>query len=276
MVMKKNSNEVVTSVGNTCAAKNEVIKSDFLLVHQKQPEGRCAKRKKAEDEHAISCENASFNKENSVPFRSDIQHMNGEHTGDKPLDLSDRFCGVRCQEKKQGSEETCKNKLKQVTLYDVFLQLGKPIHEGSSSVQNANNERSLFGRDMQEEPYVQEAVLAKTFADTKKQVQMKEEVPPLKITPLPSTVDTEQLFNDMKVCFFSQFFFSWNAKFKSWETIKLQYVVRLPVTMYQTERKQGQGMESLSQHLYFNQTPVDYQKIKYSRMSKVTSRNCSF
>lgn len=199
MVMKKNSNEVVTSVGNTCAAKNEVIKSDFLLVHQKQPEGRCAKRKKAEDEHAISCENASFNKENSVPFRSDIQHMNGEHTGDKPLDLSDRFCGVRCQEKKQGSEETCKNKLKQVTLYDVFLQLGKPIHEGSSSVQNANNERSLFGRDMQEEPYVQEAVLAKTFADTKKQVQMKEEVPPLKITPLPSTVDTEQLFNDMKV-----------------------------------------------------------------------------
>ncbi|XP_042725587.1 DNA endonuclease RBBP8 [Lagopus leucura] len=199
MVLKKNSNEVVTSVGNTCAAKNEVIKSDFLLIHQKQPEGRGAKRKIAEDEHVISCENASFNKENSAPFRSDIQHVNGEHTGDKPLDLSDRVCGVRCQEKKQGSEETCKNKLKQVTLYDVFLQLGKPIHEGSSSVQNANNERSLFGGEMQGEPYVQEAVLAKTFADTKKQIQMKEEVPPLKITPLPSTVDTEQLFNDVKV-----------------------------------------------------------------------------
>ncbi|XP_042694313.1 DNA endonuclease RBBP8 [Centrocercus urophasianus] len=199
MVLKKNSNEVVTSVGNTCAAKNEVIKSDFLLIHQKQPEGRGAKRKIAEDERVISCENASFNKENSAPFRSDIQHVNGEHTGDKPLDLSDRVCGVRCQEKKQGSEETCKNKLKQVTLYDVFLQLGKPIHEGSSSVQNASNERSLFGREMQGEPYVQEAVLAKTFADTKKQIQMKEEVPPLKITPLPSTVDTEQLFNDVKV-----------------------------------------------------------------------------
>ncbi|OXB81663.1 UNVERIFIED_CONTAM: hypothetical protein H355_008912 [Colinus virginianus] len=199
MVVKKNSNEVVTCVGNTCAAKNEVIKSDFLLIHQKQPEGRCAKRKKAEDEHAISCENASFNKENSVPFRSGIQHVNGEHAGDKPLDLSDRFSGVRCQEKKHGSEETCKNKLKQVTLYDVFLQLGKPIHEGSSSVQNASNERSLFGRDVQEEPYVQEAVLAKTIADTKRQIQMKEEVPPLKITPLPSSIDTEQLFNDVKV-----------------------------------------------------------------------------
>uniref|UniRef100_G1NCD6 DNA endonuclease RBBP8 n=1 Tax=Meleagris gallopavo TaxID=9103 RepID=G1NCD6_MELGA len=156
MVLKKNSNEVVTSVGNTCAAKNEVIKSDFLLVHQKQPEGRGAKRKIAEDEHIISCENASFNKENSAPFRSDIQHINGEHTG-------------------------------------------KPIHEGSSSVQNANNERSLFGRDMQGEPYVQEAVLAKTFADTKKQIHMKEEVPPLKITLLPSTVDTEQVFSDVKV-----------------------------------------------------------------------------
>ncbi|OXB56398.1 hypothetical protein ASZ78_004931 [Callipepla squamata] len=199
MVVKKNSNEVVTCVGNTCAAKNEVIKSDFLLIHQKQPEGRCAKRKKAEDEHAISCENASFNKENSVPFRSGIQHVNGEHAGDKPLDLSDRFSGVRCQEKKHGSEETCKNKLKQVTLYDVFLQLGKPVHEGSSSVQNASNERSLFGRDVQEEPYVQEAVLAKTIADTKRQIQMKEVVPPLKITPLPSSIDTEQLFNDMKV-----------------------------------------------------------------------------
>ncbi|NXC40275.1 CTIP endonuclease, partial [Penelope pileata] len=199
MVVKKNTNEAVTGVGSTCAAKNEVIKSDFLLVHQKQLEGRCAKRKKTEDEHAISCENASFNKENSVPFRSDVQHVNGEHTVDKPLDLSDRFSGVRCQEKKQGSEETCKSRLKQVTLYDVFLQLGKPIPEGSSSIQNANNERCLFGRDLQEGPYVQEAVLAKTFPDMKKQNQMKEEVPPLKITPLPSTVDTEQLFDGVKV-----------------------------------------------------------------------------
>ncbi|XP_021244689.1 DNA endonuclease RBBP8 isoform X2 [Numida meleagris] len=82
---------------------------------------------------------------------------------------------------------------------DWDSQLGKPIHEGSSSVQNANNERSLFGRDMREESYVQEAVLAKTFADTKKQIQMKEEVPPLKVTPLPSTIDTEQLFSDVKV-----------------------------------------------------------------------------
>ncbi|XP_050746989.1 DNA endonuclease RBBP8 [Gymnogyps californianus] len=199
MVVKKNTNEAVTCVGNTCAAKNEVIQSDFLLVHQKQLEGRCAKRKKAEDEHAISCEKTSFNKENSMPFRSDVQHINGEHTVDKPLDLSDRFSGVRCQQKRQGSEETCKNRLKQVTLHDIFSQLGKPIPEGSSSIQNANNESCLFGRDLQEESYVQEAMLGNTFPDKKNQTQMKEEVPPFRIAPLPSSAETEQLFDDVKV-----------------------------------------------------------------------------
>ncbi|NXX13669.1 CTIP endonuclease, partial [Podargus strigoides] len=199
MVVKKNAHEAVTCVGNTCTAKNEVIRSDFLLIHQKQLEGRCAKRKKAEDEHAISCEKASFNKENSMPFQSAAQHLNGEHTADKPLDLSDRFSGVRCQEKKQGSEETCKNRLKQVTLRDIFSQLGKPIPEGSSSIQNANNESCLFGRDIQEESYVQEAMLGKTFPDKKKQIQMEEVVPPFEIAPLLSSAETDQLFDDMKV-----------------------------------------------------------------------------
>ncbi|XP_040442966.1 DNA endonuclease RBBP8 [Falco naumanni] len=199
VVVKKNANEAVTCVGNTCTAKNEAIKSDFLLVHQKQLESRCAKRKKTEDEQAISCEKTSFNKENSIPFRSDVQNVNGEHTVDKPLDLSDRFSGVRCQEKKQGSEETCKSRLKQVTLHDVFSQLGKPIPEGSSSIQNANNESCLFGRDLQDKSYIQEAKLGKTFPDKKKQIQMKEEVSPFKIIPLPSSAEIEQLFDDVKV-----------------------------------------------------------------------------
>ncbi|XP_027531035.1 DNA endonuclease RBBP8 isoform X1 [Neopelma chrysocephalum] len=198
MVVKKNISEAVTCVGNTCTAKNEVIKSDFLLIHQKHLEGRCAKRKKTEDDHAVSCEKTSFNKENSVPFRSDVQHINGEHTVDKPLDLSDRFSGVRCQEKKQGSEETCKNRLKQVTLNDIFSHLGKPIPEGLSSIQNSN-ESCLFGRDLQEELYVQEAMLGKTFPDKKKQIQMKEEVPPFKFAPLPSSAETEELFGDVQV-----------------------------------------------------------------------------
>ncbi|NXD20567.1 CTIP endonuclease, partial [Spelaeornis formosus] len=199
MVVKKNSNEAVTCVGNTCTAKNEVIKSDVLLVYQKQLEGRCAKRKKAEDGHAVSCEKASFSEENSVPFRSDVQLVNGEHTGDKPLDLSDRFSGVHGQEKKQGSEETHKNRLKQVTLHDIFSHIGKTIPEGSSSVQNANNESCLFGRDLQEESYVQEGMLGKTFPDRKKQIPLKEEVPPFKFAPLPSSAETDELYDDVKV-----------------------------------------------------------------------------
>lgn len=206
MVVKK-ANESVTCVRNTCTAKNEVIKSDFLLIHQKQLEGRCAKRKKAEDKHEISCEKTSFNKENSMPFQSDVQHVNGEHTVDKPLDLSDRFSGVCCQEKKQGSEETCKNRLKQVTLHDIFSQLGKPTSAGSSSIQIAN-ESCLFARELQEESYVQEAILGKTFPDKKKQIHMKEEVPSFKIASLPSSAETEQLFDDVKVCFSNFLFFS--------------------------------------------------------------------
>ncbi|RMC15513.1 hypothetical protein DUI87_07707 [Hirundo rustica rustica] len=199
MVVKKNSDEAVTCVGNTCTAKNEVIKSDVLPVYQKQLEGRCAKRKKAEDDHAVSCEKTSFSKENSVPFRSDVQQVNGEHTGDKPLDLSDRFSGVRGQEKKQGSEETYKNRLKQVTLHDIFSHVGKTVPEGSSAIQNANSESCLFGRDLQEESYVQEAVLGKTFPDRKNQIPVKEEVPPFKFAPLPSSAETEELFDDVKV-----------------------------------------------------------------------------
>ncbi|XP_010171034.1 DNA endonuclease RBBP8 [Antrostomus carolinensis] len=199
VVVNKSINEAATCGGNTCAAKNEVIKSDFLLIHQRQLESRCAKRKKAEDEHAISFEKTSFSKENSMPFRSDVQRINGEHTVDKPLDLSDRFSGVRCQEKKQESEETCKNRLKQVTLHDIFSQLGKPVPEGSSSFQNANNESCLFVRDLQEESYVREAMLGKTFPDKKNQIQTKEEVPPFRIAPLQSSAETEQLFDDVKV-----------------------------------------------------------------------------
>ncbi|OWK59717.1 DNA endonuclease RBBP8 [Lonchura striata] len=197
MVVKRNSNEAVACLG-TCTAKNEVIKSDVLLVYQKQLEGRCAKRKKAEDDHAVSCKKTSFNKENSVPFRSDVQQVNGEHTGDKPLDLSDRFSGFRGQEKKQGGEETYKNRLKQVTLHDIFSHIGKTIPEGSSSIQNANNESCLFGRDLQEESCVQEAVLGKTFPDRKNQIPTKEEVPPFKFAPLPSSAETEELFGDVK------------------------------------------------------------------------------
>lgn len=80
-----------------------------------------------------------------------------------------------------------------------------------------------------------------------------------------------------RYAFLTFFFFVllWNIIFKFWEIVKLQYVVRLSVAMYHIERKQGQDMESVNQHLYFNQTLVDYQKIKHCKMSKVTWLKCS-
>ncbi|XP_054036119.1 DNA endonuclease RBBP8 [Dryobates pubescens] len=183
--------------GGSCAAKSEVSKSDFLPGQQKQLEGRCAKRKQAEEERAGSREQASFNKEKSVPCGAGARAGSGEHAADKPLDLSDRFSGARCQERRQGAEEACKNRLKQVTLHDIFSQLGKPVPEGPSS--NANSESCLFGRGLQEESYPQEATRGKAFPEKKSQSQMKEEVLPFKVSPLPSSAETEHLFDDLKV-----------------------------------------------------------------------------
>ncbi|XP_067402863.1 DNA endonuclease RBBP8 isoform X2 [Emydura macquarii macquarii] len=202
MVVKRDANESITCVINTCSGEDEVIKNDFLLSPHKQVADRCAKRKKTEDKHVTSCEKTSFNKENSFPFRADIQLVNGDHIIDKPLDLSDRFSAIHCQEKSPGSHEICKNRLRQVILHDVFSQLVKPIPKGSSSIHNTNNGSYLLGKESQEDPYVQEIILqslGKMCPDKKTQMQIKEEISAFKIPPLPNTVETEFLFDDMKV-----------------------------------------------------------------------------
>ncbi|XP_029769738.1 DNA endonuclease RBBP8 [Terrapene carolina triunguis] len=201
MVVKRDANESITCVVNTCSGK-EMIKNDFLLAPHKQVADRCAKRKKTEDERVTSCEKTSFNKENSFPFQADIQPVNGDHIIDKPLDLSDRLSAIRCQEKSSRSDEICKNRLRQVTLHDVFSQLVKPVPKGSSSIQNTNNGNYLSGKESQEHPYVQEMILqsrGKTCPDKKPLMQIKEEISVFKIPSLPNTVETELLFDDMKV-----------------------------------------------------------------------------
>ncbi|EMP38371.1 DNA endonuclease RBBP8, partial [Chelonia mydas] len=201
MVVKSDVNESITCVVNTCSGKDEMIKNDFLLAPHKQVADRYAKRKKTEDELVTSCEKTSFNKENSSPFQADFQPVNGDHIIDKPLDLSDRFSAIRCQEKSSRSDEICKNKLREVTLHDVFSQLVKPIPKGSSSIQNSNNGSYLSGKESQEDPYVQEMILqshGKTCPDDKPLMQIKEEISAFKIPSLPNTVETELLFDDMK------------------------------------------------------------------------------
>ncbi|KAM7175825.1 DNA endonuclease RBBP8 isoform 1-T4 [Macrochelys suwanniensis] len=202
MVVKRDANESITCVVNTCSGKDEMIKNDFLLAPHKQVADRYAKRKKTEDERVTSCEKTSFNKENSFPFQADIQPVNGGHIIDKPLDLSDRFSAIHCQEKSSRGDEICKNKLKQVTLHDVFSQLVKPIPKGSSSIQNTNNGSYLSGKESQEDLYVQEMILqsrGKTCPDKKPLMQIKEEISAFKIPSLPNTVETDLLFDDMKV-----------------------------------------------------------------------------
>ncbi|XP_074843393.1 DNA endonuclease RBBP8 [Carettochelys insculpta] len=198
IVVKRDANESITCMVNTCSGKD---KNDFLLKPHKQMVDRCGKRKKTGDESMMSCEKTSFNKEISFPFQVDVQPINGDHLIDKPLDLSDRFSATHCQEKSLGSEEICKNRLRQVTLHD-FSQLMKPVPKGSSSIQNTNNGNCLLGIESKEDPCVQEVILqshGKTYPDKNPLMQIKEEISAFKIPPLPNTMETEVLFDDMKV-----------------------------------------------------------------------------
>uniref|UniRef100_A0A8D0H7Y1 DNA endonuclease RBBP8 n=1 Tax=Sphenodon punctatus TaxID=8508 RepID=A0A8D0H7Y1_SPHPU len=186
VVMKRNPSEPVTCVVNSHSGKDELIKSDSLLAPHKQLGGRCAKRKKNEDEseHVISCEKISFNKENAFPSQGKVDPIIiGDNIIDKPLDLSDRFSGIHSQEKSQGSDRNCKNRLRQVTLHDVFRQ---PMKE-PSSFKNTSNGNYLLIKDSQDNPCVQEAILQslnKTSPDKKTQIQIKEEISAFKIPPL--------------------------------------------------------------------------------------------
>ncbi|XP_075776999.1 DNA endonuclease RBBP8 isoform X1 [Pelodiscus sinensis] len=202
MVVKRDTNESIRCMVNTCSGKDEMIKNDFLLKPHKQEADKCTKRKKTGDENVSSCEKTSFNKENSFPFQADAQPVNGDYIIDKPLDLSDRFSTILCQEKSIGGDEICKNRVRQVAMHEVFSQMVKPIPKGSSSSQNTNSGSYLLGKESQEDSYVQEMILqsrGKTCPDKKPLIQIKEEISAFKIPPLPNTVETELLFDDMKV-----------------------------------------------------------------------------
>lgn len=78
----------------------------------RQPIGRCGKRKKVEN--AESNLETSLNKENNLPLKSSTNTR--ENSLDKPLDLSDRFSGLHPQE---SSCENPRNKLKPPTIQDA-------------------------------------------------------------------------------------------------------------------------------------------------------------
>ncbi|OBS59253.1 hypothetical protein A6R68_09622, partial [Neotoma lepida] len=198
ILMNKNVSESVDEQGTTNHIRDVI--PDKYLVPLKSLGGKASKRKKTEDEseHAVYCPQTCFDKENTLPFPMENQFcLNGDHVMDKPLDLSDRFAAAQRQEKSHGNE-TCKNKFKQVTIYEAL----KPIPKGSSSGRKALSGACILAKDPSEASCLQQCILqssGKVSPDPKTPLQIKEEKPVFK-TPLCSqeSLETQSLFNDMK------------------------------------------------------------------------------
>uniref|UniRef100_A0ABI7WCV8 DNA endonuclease RBBP8 n=1 Tax=Felis catus TaxID=9685 RepID=A0ABI7WCV8_FELCA len=198
MLINKNINEPKSEQDSFDHIKDAV--TDKHAVPLKSLGGRTSKRKKIEEESEDegSYPQASFDKENAFPFLLDSHSsVNGDYVMDKPLDLSDRFSAIQCQEKSQGSE-TSKVRFRQVTLYEAL----KPIPKGSSSSRKTLSGSCILTRDSPEEPCLQACVLqslGKSSPDNKTPLQIKEENPIFKIPLRPrESLETDNLFDDVK------------------------------------------------------------------------------
>nr|XP_004654885.2 DNA endonuclease RBBP8 [Jaculus jaculus]XP_044991083.1 DNA endonuclease RBBP8 [Jaculus jaculus] len=201
-----NKQVLITKNASECRGEQESMDhvrdgaSDKHCMALKSLGSRASKRKKTEEEsdHEENCPQTCFDKENTFPFPMDNQFpMNGDHMMDKPLDLSDRFSVVQRQEKSYGNE-TSKNKLKQVTIYEAL----KPTPKGSSSGRRALSESCMGAKDAPQESCLQESTLqssSKFSPDHKTPLQIKEENPVFKIPLCPhGSLETENLFDNMK------------------------------------------------------------------------------
>lgn len=197
MLINKNISESISEQDNIDHIKNAI--TDKHVVPLKSLGCKTSKRKKIEEESEdeVGCPQASFDKENAFPFPLDSHSsMNGGYVMDKPLDLSDRFSAIQCQEKSQGSE-TSKIRFRQVTLYEAL----KPISKGSSSSRKVLSGSFVPARDPPEEPSLQECVLQPLIKSSpdNKTLQIKEENPIFKIPLQPrESLETENLFDDVK------------------------------------------------------------------------------
>uniref|UniRef100_A0A8C3VX82 DNA endonuclease RBBP8 n=1 Tax=Catagonus wagneri TaxID=51154 RepID=A0A8C3VX82_9CETA len=198
MLINKNVSEPVSEQNDAGHIKDTVTDKDKHVVPLKSLGGR-SKRKKIEEENEdeVSCPQASFDKENAFPFPLGSQSsMNGDYVMDKPLDLSDRFSAIHCQEKSQGGSETSKIRFRQVTLFEAL----KPVPKGSSSSRKALSGSCGLTKDFPEEPYLQESLLQSlNKSPDKTLVQVKEENPIFKIPLRPrESLETEDLLDDVK------------------------------------------------------------------------------
>lgn len=199
ILLNKNASESIEEQSSTDRIKDVI--TDKYLVPLKSLGGKASKRKKTEEEseHVVNCPPTCFDKENTLPFPMENQFfMNGDHVMDKPLDLSDRFAATQRQETSHGNE-TCKNKLKQVTIHEAL----KPIPKGSSSGRKALSGACILAKESSEGSCLQQRCIlqasSKGSPDHKTSLQIKEEKPVFK-TPLCSqeSSETENLFSDVK------------------------------------------------------------------------------
>ncbi|XP_036887709.1 DNA endonuclease RBBP8 isoform X1 [Sturnira hondurensis] len=200
MLINKNISESISAQDSIDPIKNNITDKDKHGVPLKSLGCKTSKRKKIEEESEdeVSCPQASFDKENAFPFPLDSHFsVNGDYVMDKPLDLSDRFSAVQCQEKSQGSE-TSKTRFRQVTLCGAL----KPMSKSSSSSRKALSGSCVQTKDSPEEPCLQECILqplSRSSPDNKIPLQIKEEKPTFKIPLHPrEALETENLFDDVK------------------------------------------------------------------------------
>ncbi|KYO48258.1 DNA endonuclease RBBP8 isoform A [Alligator mississippiensis] len=78
-------------------------------------------------------------------------------------------------------------------------ELVKTTAEDSSFTKSINSGTYFLSRDAKEDPHVQEATLGETCTERNSRLQTKEEIPSFKVAPLSNVVDTQLLFDDVKV-----------------------------------------------------------------------------
>ncbi|XP_063779654.1 DNA endonuclease RBBP8 [Pseudophryne corroboree] len=109
--LKRNSND--SSISGVSV--NGAFLTDCEV--QRPTISRCGKRKKVENEGENNWEMLSVNKENDFPLKSTASSR--DVSLDTPLDLSDRYSGLRFQDR---SQESTRRKMKQSTVQETSKQ----------------------------------------------------------------------------------------------------------------------------------------------------------
>lgn len=183
MVLKRSTSELFSC---TSPSKEDSTEKNEFFISSKRLGGRGEKRKNEEDPESDTCCEKTFNKENNFPVRADSR---ADCSVDKPLDLSDRFSGVRSKETIH-TRGTCKAKLKQIALYDALQQVSKTYNGSYKGAREFTED--LCAEEVTHQPPGETTSSKKTL--------QQEDSSSFKTAPLlKGASDSDQLFDDVKV-----------------------------------------------------------------------------